>query len=73
MMTSPEAESTIATRGNAVTRGTTLEAGARSETQAEALLANEATGATARTIGNFRKRRNSQILRTSGCPATART
>ena len=66
MMTSQEAGSTIATRG------TIREAGARSETQAEALLANEATGATARTIGNFRKRKNSLNLLTSGCPATAR-
>ena len=49
------------------------ETGARSATQAEAPRANGVTGASARTIATFLKRRNSLNLLRIGCPAMART
>ena len=79
MMTSQEAGSTIATRGSEATRGTiqeeahVREAGARSVTPVVAHHANGATGATARTIVNIQKERNSLNPPRAECQAMART
>ena len=69
-MTRLEDVSTTGIRGSESSRATTREAGARSVIEAGAPLANEVTGATARTIVNLIKRRNSRDPQRAGCLVT---